>query len=448
MSQDNPSENNFVLIKEKLSSGTYSQISRMLNKLHPNDIARFIESSPPSDREFVWQILDKEIEGEVLNQLPNSLQEDFLEDMEASEVLEITEALEPDEIADIIQRLPEAVIEEVLSSMTSQNRERIEQVLSYPEDTAGGLMNTDVIAVRRSPTLDVVLRYLRMQGSFPNSTDKIFVVSRENRYKGYLNLYQLLISDPSLHVEEIYIKDSEAIDVTTLDNDVARLFEKNDWISAPVVDSGNRLLGRITIDDVVDVIREDADESLRHLTGLGEEDTFAKTSSATYRRAVWLGLNLITAFVAAFVIDIFRETIDKVVTLAVLMPIVASMGGVAATQTLTIMVRGLALDQINKTNIRWLITRETIVGLGNGLIWALVVSVITTMWFQDLVIAQIIAIAMMINLLVAVISGVSIPLLLRYLKLDPGIGGTVIVTTITDVAGFMSFLGLASIYLR
>ena len=447
MNRENLSENNLILLKEKLSSGTYSQISRMLNKLHPNDIAHFIESSPPTDREFVWQILDKEIEGEVLNHLPHSLQEYFLETMEASEVVEITKTLEPDEIADIIQRLPGAVIEEVLSSMSSQNRERIEQVLSYPEDTAGGLMNTDVIAVRRSPTLDVVLRYLRMQGNFPNSTDKIFVVARNNKYKGYLNLNQLLISDPALHVEDIYKRDSEAINVNTLDNDVVRSFEKNDWISAPVVDSDNRLLGRITIDDVVNVIREDADESLRQQTGLGE-DTFAKTSSATYRRAVWLGLNLITAFAAAFVIDLFRETIDKVVTLAVLMPIVASMGGVAATQTLTIMVRGFALDQINKTNIRWLITRETIVGLGNGLIWALVVSVVTTLWFQDLIIAQIIAIAMVINLLVAVISGVSIPLLLRYLKLDPGIGGTVIVTTITDITGFMSFLGLASIYLR
>lgn len=447
MNRENLSENNLILLKEKLSSGTYSQISRMLNKLHPNDIAHFIESSPPTDREFVWQILDKEIEGEVLNHLPHSLQEYFLETMEASEVVEITKTLEPDEIADIIQRLPEAVIEEVLSSMSSQNRERIEQVLSYPEDTAGGLMNTDVIAVRRSPTLDVVLRYLRMQGNFPNSTDKIFVVARNNKYKGYLNLNQLLISDPALHVEDVYKRDSEAINVNTLDNDVVRSFEKNDWISAPVVDSDNRLLGRITIDDVVNVIREDADESLRQQTGLGE-DTFAKTSSATYTRAVWLGLNLITAFAAAFVIDVFRETIDKVVTLAVLMPIVASMGGVAATQTLTIMVRGFALDQINKTNIRWLITRETIVGLGNGLIWALVVSVVTTLWFQDLIIAQIIAIAMVINLLVAVISGVSIPLLLRYLKLDPGIGGTVIVTTITDITGFMSFLGLASIYLR
>ena len=447
MSQDNPSENNFVLIKEKLSSGTYSQISRMLNKLHPNDIARFIESSPPSDREFVWQILDKEIEGEVLNQLPNSLQEDFLEDMEASEVLEITEALEPDEIADIIQRLPEAVIEEVLSSMSAQNRERIEQVLSYPEDSAGGLMNTDVIAVRRSPTLDVVLRYLRIQGNFPSSTDKIFVVSRENEYKGFIHLNQLLISDPSLHIEDIYTKDSDAIEVITSDNDVARIFEKNDWISAPVVDSANQLLGRITIDDVVDVIREDADESLRQLTGLGE-DTFVKTSTAIYRRAIWLGLNLVTAFIAASVIDMFKETIDKVVTLAVLMPIVASMGGVAATQTLTIVVRGLALGQINKTNLRWLITRETIVGLGNGLLWALVVSAVATLWFQDFIIAQIIAIAMIINLLVAVLSGVSVPLLLRYFKLDPGIGGIVIVTTITDVAGFMSFLGLASIYLR
>lgn len=447
MGKVNLSENNLVLIKEKLSSGTYSQISRMLNKLHPSDIARFIESSPPSDREFVWQILDKEIEGEVLNHLPKSLQEDFLEDMEASEVVEITEALETDEIADIIQRLPEAVIEEVLSSMSSQNRERIEKVLSYPEDSAGGLMNTDIIAVRRSPTLDVVLRYLRLQGNFPSATDKIFVVSRENKYKGYIDLNQLIISDPKLHVEDIYTRDSEAIEVATADNDVARIFEKKDWISAPVVDSTDQLLGRITIDDVVEVIREDADESLRQLTGLGE-DTFVKTSTATFRRAIWLGLNLITAFIAASVIDIFKDTIDKVVTLAVLMPIVASMGGVAATQTLTIVVRGLALGQINKTNLRWLITRETIVGLGNGLIWALVVSAVATWWFQDLIIAQIIAIAMIINLLVAVLSGVSIPLLLRYFKLDPGIGGIVIVTTITDVVGFMSFLGLASIYLR
>lgn len=447
MSQDNLSENNLVLIKEKLSSGTYSQISRMLNKLHPNDIARFIESSPPSDREFVWQILDKGIEGEVLNQLPNSLQEDFLEDMEASEVLEITETLEPDEIADIIQRLPEAVIEEVLSAMSAQNRERLEQVLSYPEDSAGGLMNTDVIVVRRSPTLDVVLRYLRIQGNFPSTTDKIFVVSRKNEYKGFIHLNLLLISDPSLHVEDIYTKDSEAIQVITSDINVARIFEKDDLISAPVVDSANQLLGRITIDDVVDVIREDADESLRQLTGLGE-DTFVKTSTAIYRRAIWLGLNLITAFIAASVIDMFKDTIDKVVTLAVLMPIVASMGGVAATQTLTIVVRGLALGQINKTNLRWLITRETIVGLGNGLIWALVVSAVATWWFQDFIIAQIIAIAMIINLLVAVLSGVSVPLLLRYFRLDPGIGGIVIVTTITDVVGFMSFLGLASIYLR
>ena len=218
-------------------------------------------------------------------------------------------------------------------------------------------------------------------------------------------------------------------------------------ISAPVVDSANQLLGRITIDDVVDVIREDADESLRQLTGLGE-DTFVKTSTAIYRRAIWLGLNLITAFIAASVIDMFKETIDKVVTLAVLMPIVASMGGVAATQTLTIVVRGLALGQINKTNLRWLIARETIVGLGNGLLWALVVSAVATWWFQDFIIAQIIAIAMIINLLVAVLSGVSVPLLLRYFRLDPGIGGIVIVTTITDVVGFMSFLGLASIYLR
>ena len=436
---------NISLIKEKLNSGTYSQIKRMLNKLHSGDIAHFIESSSPTDREFVWQIINKETEGEVLNLLSDTLQEEFLKSMDAAEVAEVTKSLETDELADILQRLPEAIIREVLASMSAQNRDRIERVLSFPEDTAGGLMNTDIIVVRKNHTLDVVSRYLRMQGSIPESTDKIFVVNRENKYRGVLYLNKLLISDPSLHVEDIYEEGINAINVEENEKDVARLFERNDWISAPVIDSNNSLLGRITIDDVVDVIRENADESLRQLTGLGE-DTFAKASVATKNRAIWLGLNLITAFVAAAAIDMFKDTIEKVVILAVLMPIVASMGGVAATQTLTIMVRGIALGQIHRSNLGWLAVRETMVGLANGLLWALVVALVASFWFQDLIMAQIIALAIIINLLVAVLSGVAVPSILKYFRIDPGIAGSVIVTTITDVAGFISFLGLASIY--
>lgn len=446
MSEKETNLNNISYIKDRLSSGTYSQINRMLNSLNPSDIAHFIESSPPEDRDFVWQILNTDVEGEVLNHLSDALQEQFLENMDAAEVAEVTESLETDEIADIIQRMPEAVIEEVLSSMSIQNRLRLEEVLSYPEDSAGGMMNTDVIAVRKNHTLDVVMRYLRMQGSIPKSTNKIFVVNRENNYRGSLNLNKLLISDLSLHVEDIYEENDMAISTSMDDTEVARTFEKKDLISAPVIDDQGKLVGRITIDDVVDVIKEDADETFRQISGL-EQDTFVKTSVATKNRAVWLGLNLITAFIAASFIDIFKDTIAEVVTLAVLMPIVASMGGVAATQTLTIMVRGMALGQIGRTNILWLIKRETLVGLGNGILWAIVVGLIASWWFQDTLIAQIIAFAMILNLLVGVLSGVFIPLLLKSINLDPGVGGTVIVTTITDVAGFVSFLGLATIFL-
>ena len=437
---------NLALFKEELSSGAYSKISRMLNGLSSSDIADLLESSPPKEREVLWQLLYKKNEGAVLNALSDSLKEFFLLDMDAAEVVEITETLEPDELADILQKLPETLSSEVLSAMSIQNRKRLELVLSYPEDCAGGLMNTDVIAIRTSHTLEVVLRYLRMQVDLPASTDNLYVVTKENKFKGSLPISTLLTSDPSLNVGDVYNPELEPIPTFTSENDIARLFEKNDLVSAPVVDDDNNLVGRITIDDVVDVIKEEADESLRQFTGL-EEDTFAKASTATKNRAFWLGLNLITALIAASVIDLFRDTIQQLVTLAVLMPIVASMGGVAATQTLTIMVRGMALNQINRSNIRWLITREAIVGLGNGLLWAAVVSLIAAYWFNDFLIAQIIGIAMIINLIIAVLSGASVPIILKALRIDPGIGGAVIVTTITDVTGFISFLGLATLYL-
>ena len=446
---ENTSKNSATLaaFKEELSSGAYSKITRMLNGFNPSDIAELLESSPPKDREVLWGLLYKENEGEVLNALSASLKEFFLLKMDAAEVAEVTEALEPDELADILQRLPETLSKEVLAEMSTQNRERLELVLSFPEDSAGGLMNTDVISIRTSHTLEVVLRYLRMQENIPSSTDNLYVVNRENKFKGSLPISKLLTSDPTLNVGDVFNENLEPISADMLENDIARLFEKNDWISAPVVDSENNLVGRITIDDVVDVIKEEADVSLRQFTGL-EEDTFAKPSLATKNRAIWLGLNLITAFIAASFIELFRDTIQELVTLAVLMPIVASMGGVAATQTLTIMVRGMSMNQINRSNVIWLIRREAIVGLSNGILWALIVSIIASYWFNNLLIAQVIGIAMIINLLVGVISGAGVPIILKILKIDPGIGGPVIVTTITDVAGFVSFLGLATLFLN
>ena len=446
---ENTSKNSATLaaFKEELSSGAYSKITRMLNGFNPSDIAELLESSPPKDREVLWGLLYKENEGEVLNALSASLKEFFLLKMDAAEVAEVTEALEPDELADILQRLPETLSKEVLAEMSTQNRKRLELVLSYPEDSAGGLMNTDVISIRTSHTLEVVLRYLRMQENIPSSTDNLYVVNRENKFKGSLPISKLLTSDPTLNVGDVFNENLEPISADMLENDIARLFEKNDWISAPVVDSENNLVGRITIDDVVDVIKEEADVSLRQFTGL-EEDTFAKPSLATKNRAIWLGLNLITAFIAASFIELFRDTIQELVTLAVLMPIVASMGGVAATQTLTIMVRGMSMNQINRSNVIWLIKREAIVGLSNGILWAFIVSIIASYWFNNLLIAQVIGIAMIINLLVGVISGAGVPIILKILKIDPGIGGPVIVTTITDVAGFVSFLGLATLFLK
>ena len=446
---ENTSKNSATLatFKEELSSGAYSKITRMLNGFNPSDIAELLESSPPKDREVLWGLLYKENEGEVLNALSASLKEFFLLKMDAAEVAEVTEALEPDELADILQRLPETLSKEVLAEMSTQNRERLELVLSFPEDSAGGLMNTDVISIRTSHTLEVVLRYLRMQENIPSSTDNLYVVNRENKFKGSLPISKLLTSDPTLNVGDVFNENLEPISADMLENDIARLFEKNDWISAPVVDSENNLVGRITIDDVVDVIKEEADVSLRQFTGL-EEDTFAKPFLATKNRAIWLGLNLITAFIAASFIELFRDTIQELVTLAVLMPIVASMGGVAATQTLTIMVRGMSMNQINRSNVIWLIRREAIVGLSNGILWALIVSIIASYWFNNLLIAQVIGIAMIINLLVGVISGAGVPIILKILKMDPGIGGPVIVTTITDVAGFVSFLGLATLFLN
>lgn len=447
MSQpDTPS--NLETLSAALEVGELQQLRFMLNKgLRPAEVAHLLEKTPPRERQILWNLLNQELEGEVLQYLGDDAQAEILSRMDASEVLAITESLETDDMADILQQLPDRVMKELLQIMDQENRERVEQVLSYPEDTAGGLMNTDTVTIRPDITAETVLRYLRRHKEIPETTDSLFVVSRKGSYIGVLPLTRLLTTDPDVLVREIMNTDVNAITASTPDEEVARLFEQLDLISAPVTDETGKLLGRITIDDVVDVIREDADHSLMSMAGLDEdEDTFAPIMKTTRRRAVWLGINLITAFIASAVIGLFEDTIDKVVALAVLMPIVASMGGIAGSQTLTLVIRGQALGHLERSNIRWLFNRELVVGMLNGTLWALVVAVVAVLWFQDMTVGVVIALAIVINLVVGAMAGTLLPMILKSVGIDPALAGSVLLTTITDVVGFFAFLGLATLF--
>lgn len=434
-------------LNDALESGTFAQVRHMLNFLPASDVAHLLESSPPKMRRILWKLIDIENEGDILQELGDDVQAQFLSQMESDEVLAVTEGLETDDIADILQQLPAKVMQEVLEAMSAQDRHRVEKVLTYDEDSAGGLMNTDTITVRASHTVDVVMRYLRRHEELPPMTDNLIVVNRKDVYLGLLPLRKLLVSDPGVTVREIMITDTEAIPVDMEESEVANLFERHDWVSAPVIDDKHHLLGRITIDDVVDVIREDADHSLMSMAGLDEdEDTFATVSATTPRRAVWLAINLATAFIAAAVIGIFDDTLEKVVALAILMPVVASMGGVAGSQTLTVVIRGMALGQIGRNNVSWLINREVIVAALNGLLMALLAAGVAVWWFNDIWIGLIVAAALVINLLAAAFVGVVLPLILRKMNIDPALAGSVALTTVTDAVGFLSFLGLATLY--
>jgi magnesium transporter len=437
-------------LSEALQSDDLKQIRYMLNKgMRPVEVAHLLEKTPPRERRIVWNLLNPEIEGEVLQYLGEDIQVEIVSDLDATEILAMTESLDVDDLADILQQLPDTVMQEMLQNMDLQNRERVEAVLSYPDDTAGGLMNTDTVTIRPDITVETALRYLRRHSEIPDSTDSIFVVSRKrNALIGVLPITRLLISDPQMLVREIMKTENDhAIPADLPEREVARIFEQRDLISAPVINEERQLLGRITIDDVVDVIREDADHSLMSMAGLDEdEDTFAPVLKTSRRRAVWLGINLITAFLASAVIGLFEATIDQVVALAVLMPIVASMGGIAGSQTLTLVIRGQALGHIEKHNIGWLFNRELIVSIINGSLWAIVVAAIAVLWFQDMTIGIVIAMAIVINLVAGAMAGSLLPMALKQAGIDPALAGGVLLTTITDVVGFFAFLGLATFF--
>jgi magnesium transporter len=436
------------LLSEALDTGRLGPVRRLVNTLSPAEIGNLLESLPPAKRNIVWGLVDPEDDGEVLVHVGEDVRESLLAEMDTDEIVAAVEELDIDDLADLIEDLPDTVIEEVLKSMDRENRERLEQALSYPEDSAGRLMNPDVITVRADVTVDVVLRYLRLRGEMPDHTDHLFVVSRRHQYLGRVAANALLTHDPSTPINELIDDEQPAISVDTPANFVATQFSDHDWVSAPVVDENNILLGRITIDDVVDIIRDQAEHQAMSAAGLDEdEDMFSPVPRAARRRTLWLGINLLTAFLASWVIGRFQTSLEKVVALAVLMPIVASMGGVAGTQVLTLMVRGLALGQVGVGNLRALLAKEVLVGVLNGAVWAVVVGLVAALWFQDAALGLVIGLAILINMINAALAGVLVPLALKRMSIDPALAGGVVLTTFTDVIGFLSFLGLGTLIL-
>jgi magnesium transporter len=426
-------------------AGQHDESRYMLASLRPVEIAHLLESMPPDTRRVLWDLCDDNVGTQVLANLSEEVREEFLNSMAPRDLAEAAMELETDDSADLLQSLPDTIANQVLALMDQRDRARLEAVLSYPEDSAGGLMNTDTVTVRPRHALEIVLRYLRLRKDLPETTDALIVVNSRDEYLGMLPITKIVTSDPSVTVREVMDSAAPAIPDDTPDDEVARIFSELDLVSAPVVDRDGRLLGRITIDDVVDVILEDAQEAVLAPAGLDlDEDTFAPVQKAFRRRAVWLGINLVTAVLAAAVINMFEETIVKVVALAVLMPIVASMGGIAGTQTLTLVIRGLSLGQVGEANLMWLLNREFLIAVFNGLFWAALIAIGAAVLFSDLMLAVVLATAMIVNIIVAAISGVLLPGFLTSLKIDPAIAGGVILTTITDVCGFFTFLGLAT----
>ncbi|OOZ42939.1 magnesium transporter [Solemya elarraichensis gill symbiont] len=435
-------------VQEMLDSGTMHKVSGLLNALQPGEIAHLLEGLPLAEREIMWGLV-QEKDGEVLVHLADDVRDDLVSKMDAADIAAAAANLDPDDLADLIQELPATVTNEVLASLDAQSRHRLETVLSYPEDTAGGLMNVDTVTIRPEVTLDTALRYMRQLGDrVPSSTDALIVVNRDDSYLGMLPLARLVTGDRSDTVAEVMSVDFVPIPVSKPDTEVAARFERHDLVSAPVIDDDGRLLGRITIDDVVDVIREEGEHQFMGQAGLSEdEDMFAPVFTSARRRAVWLGVNLVTAILASWVIGQFQATLERLVALAVLMPIVANMGGIAGTQTMTLAIRGIALKQLSLKNLRWLLRKEFAVGFLNSLLWAATVGVIATLWFNDTSIGWLIAVAMTINLLFAAVSGALIPMILDKFNIDPALAGGVFLTTVTDIVGFLAFLGLATVFL-
>ncbi|WP_163934567.1 magnesium transporter [Paraferrimonas sp. SM1919] len=435
-------------INQSLSRGMFVQVRELLQEFAPEEVALLLESSPSQTRQILWRLTPASQQGEILEELSEDLKDQFIAKMSTESLINATAGMDTDDLAYILRSLPDSVYQLVLQSMDSQDRARVEQALSYPEESAGALMNTDTVAIRPDVSIDVILRYLRRRGDLPDATDTLYVVDKNDRLLGGVYITDLLTSDPSLSITEIMNDQLEAISATMDETEVAHLFERYDWISAPVVDSEGNLLGRITIDDIVDVIREDAEHSMMSMAGMEDEaDTFGPVLQSTLRRSLWLTVNLFAALLAASVSHTFEATLEQFATIAVLMTIVPSMGGVAGNQTLALVIRGIALGHISDVNSKWLIGKEAAIGLLNGLIWASFVFIVVWLWHGDIRFGILIGAAMLCNMIIAGLAGAAIPLLLKRLNIDPALAGGMALTTVTDVAGLFIFLGLATLIL-
>ena len=443
------SEKKLSTIINDLEKDKATNIQNTLSSLNPSEIARLLESLTQRERNVLWQMVDQEDEGEILKELIEEVRQNLINQMNASELIAATQDMELDDLADILSDLPNQITDQVIKALDKQDQNRLESVISYDENTAGGLTNPKIISIRRGVNIDGLMKYLRNMHALPENTNYIYVINRDNQYIGAVKLVDLFTQSKEMPIEEIMDSNVKAIHADVLAEEVAIEFQDLDLISAPVTDSNNRLLGQITIDDVVDVIQDQVNSEMFNMAGLDDEDDmFAPVFISSKRRAVWLGANLVAAFIVATAVSLFQETLDQIVILAVLMPIVASMGGVAGNQTLILVIRGIAMGKIQKSNAMKLLNKEALVALLNGFIWSIVVSIFAVILFNTKwEIGIIVGLSMLINIIASAIAGVSIPFFLKRIGIDPALAGGVMMTTLTDVLGFITFLGLATLFL-
>lgn len=436
------------LVESLVHKQNLAELQKKLDELHPADVAYILEALPIEQRLQVWDLVKAERDGEILLEVSDAVRQTLIADMDSDELLAAAEQLDTDEIADLAPDLPQDVLQELLVTLDFQNRERLQSAMSYPEDTVGALMDFDIVTIREDISLEVVLRYLRRIGRLPDHTDKLFVVDRNNRLRGVLPLKRLVVDDPEASVEAVMADDAVVFHPEEEASDAAQAFGRYDLVTAPVVDADNKLVGRLTVDAVMDFIREESESEVLSLAGLREEeDIFASVWKSLQNRWTWLAINLITAFVASRVIGLFEGSIEKIVALAALMPIVAGIGGNSGNQTTTMIVRGLALGQISAHNMRTLFMKEIGVGLLNGLIWGSVLGLAVFMLYRSAALGLVMTGAMTLNLLLAAVMGVAIPLFMTKMGRDPAVGSSVLITAVTDSGGFFIFLGLATLLL-
>ena len=436
------------LVEHLVHQQNLVELQRKLDELHPADVAYILESLPLDERLAVWQLVKAERDGDILLEVSDAVRETLIADMDSHEIIAAANTLDADELADLAPDLPRDVVRELMDSLDAQQRDRLKSALSYDEDQVGALMDFDMITIRDDVSLEVVSRYLRRFDALPDHTDKLFVVDTEGLLKGVLPIKKLLVSSPDALVVDVMSDDPVIFDPADDAGDAAQAFERYDLVSAPVVDNLGRLCGRLTIDEMVDYIREESEAEVLNAAGLREEeDIFASVWKSVRNRWAWLAVNLCTALIASRVIGLFENAIEQLVALAALMPIVAGIGGNSGNQTITMIVRGIATGQVQVAHGRRLLRKEAGVALINGLFWGVVLAAIALLLYGSVPLAVVLMAAMTLNMLLAACMGVFIPLIRLRLGGDPALGSSVLITAITDSGGFFIFLGLATVFL-